>query len=619
MLLVLGLLTSMLAVLGGPGAGAAATEGSISGIVRGPGGEPLAGVWVGAESNGPPWDWGQSLTGPDGRYVIDGLLPGPYRVGFESEQPDLLFEYYLDAHRYQDAVDVMVTAGGVRADVDATLEEAGSISGTVTGPSGLPLARVSVQVEPASGECCFDTGTAVTSWEGTFHVEGLSADTYVVHLQPGAGSVLAPEFYADQAVFEEATPVLVAQGVDVTGIDAQLTVGATISGTVTGPLGDPLADVEVYATSEPEFYEGFSAEASRLYLSPRRAVTDHLGRYSIVGLAPVEHLVSFDSSDSALVGEWWDDVFASSEATPIALTPAATITGIDAQLTTRGSLAGTVTGLGSGPLADVVVVLYHPDGGWASGVRTNASGAYSFPSLNPGDYVVVFGPDPASGWRPEFFDDAMTRPDAQLVTIVSGVPLTGVDAELQLCAAPAMFTDVPLHQYFCAAIEWLTGTGIAGGFDDGTFRPAAPLTRQAVAAFLHRLTGDAPGPFPNPGFSDVSTASPFFADVAWLVDSGLGGGYADGTFRPTAPVSRQALAAFLYELAGAPDVELWGPPFDDVPVAHPFAVPIEYLTDLSVITGYGDNTFRPGVTVSRQALAAFLFAYVNRGLPTTVP
>jgi hypothetical protein len=48
------------------------------------------------------------------------------------------------------------------------------------------------------------------------------------------------------------------------------------------------------------------------------------------------------------------------------------------------------------------------------------------------------------------------------------------------------FSDVDPGHPFAAAIRWLTDTGITTGYDDGTFRPAGPVTRQAMVAFLHR-------------------------------------------------------------------------------------------------------------------------------------
>lgn len=45
-------------------------------------------------------------------------------------------------------------------------------------------------------------------------------------------------------------------------------------------------------------------------------------------------------------------------------------------------------------------------------------------------------------------------------------------------------------------------------------------------------------------FSDVGDDHPFADEIAFVADSGIAQGYEDGTFRPGAPVTRQAMAAF---------------------------------------------------------------------------
>jgi hypothetical protein len=60
------------------------------------------------------------------------------------------------------------------------------------------------------------------------------------------------------------------------------------------------------------------------------------------------------------------------------------------------------------------------------------------------------------------------------------------DGEDPTCTA-APFPDVPANHPFCGEIEWLVGSGITTGYADGTFRPGATVTRQATVAFLQRL------------------------------------------------------------------------------------------------------------------------------------
>jgi hypothetical protein len=48
------------------------------------------------------------------------------------------------------------------------------------------------------------------------------------------------------------------------------------------------------------------------------------------------------------------------------------------------------------------------------------------------------------------------------------------------------FSDVPPSNQFYDDIEFMSERGIAGGFPDGTYRPGQAVSRQAMAAFLHR-------------------------------------------------------------------------------------------------------------------------------------
>ena len=112
-------------------------------------------------------------------------------------------------------------------------------------------------------------------------------------------------------------------------------------------------------------------------------------------------------------------------------------------------------------------------------------------------------------------------------------------------AGTLQFADVGGAHPFFPEISWAAATGVTQGFPDGTFRPAANVTRQAKAAFLYRLAGEPEGPFPDPGFSDVDAEHPFAEEIAWMADAAITEGFDDGTFRPTVFVTRQAAAAFM--------------------------------------------------------------------------
>ena len=173
---------------------------------------------------------------------------------------------------------------------------------------------------------------------------------------------------------------------------------------------------------------------------------------------------------------------------------------------------------------------------------------------------------------------------------------------------PFGFADVGDAHPFLDDITWMAASGISTGYADGTYRPSLAVSRQAMSAFLHRLRGAPPVATPaQPSFSDVGPAHPFVAEVEWMSQQGIATGYEDGRFGPLAPVTRQAMSAFLHRTAGEPPIgALLDDPFLDVSTTHPFAPEISWMAATSISEGYDDGTYRPAVAVSRQAMSAFL-------------
>ena len=202
---------------------------------------------------------------------------------------------------------------------------------------------------------------------------------------------------------------------------------------------------------------------------------------------------------------------------------------------------------------------------------------------------------------------------------VTGVGVTGPNnvtrARIQVAdALRVLFRDVAVTSPFWSEIGWLAYFNITTGFNDGyDFRPLSSVSRQAMAAFMYRLVGQpAFTPPATATFGDVSTSHPFYKEIQWLVSTGVTTGYPDNTFRPGASVTRMSMAAFMYRLVGQP---AFTPPvfpsFFDVSPSHPFYKEIQWLVTTGVTTGYADGTYRPATNVSRQAMAAFMFRLAN--------
>ena len=69
-----------------------------------------------------------------------------------------------------------------------------------------------------------------------------------------------------------------------------------------------------------------------------------------------------------------------------------------------------------------------------------------------------------------------------------------------------------------------------------------------MAAFLYRAAGSpAHTPPPATALRDVTPSSTiFYAEITWVLEQRIATGWGDGTYRPTEPISREAMAAFVY-------------------------------------------------------------------------
>lgn len=249
--------------------------GSISGRVTSEAGAPLAGVAVTASAYR---SYGRATTGPDGRYRIDGLAATPHTVQFSDSTNVYRGEYYDDAW-WQDARPVPVVVGEETAGIDAALHRNGTMGGRVTDRDGAPIQDVCVSVSPSGA-------FARTNADGRYRL-GLSptAGAIVRFFDCRAIDRYRPQYFADALEVEDATPVVVADGIDTEGIDAgmdTLEVPANDEPETAEPLGSlpaVIATNTMLATVRPE-------ETSECVTRPQgtvwyRLTTPRAGRYYV--------------------------------------------------------------------------------------------------------------------------------------------------------------------------------------------------------------------------------------------------------------------------------------------------------------------------------------------------
>jgi hypothetical protein len=649
-------------------------------------GAPVEGATVVARTNPASGIDRTTTTGADGHYALHGMAPGDYVVFVNP--PDPYAAEYHPGGVDLDFAELVTVAPLTRREVDVTVALGGSIGGIITS-NGAGIDGAEVVVIGGVGD---DFGKrTTTNAAGGYQVGGLHPGEYTVCFQPPDGYNAIPECFDDAQGNEPTTPVPVEAGSLSNGIDADLAVGARISGEVTSPSGPGVEGATVWAL-DSGFQGGF-------------AETDGTGAYEIVGLATGTYTVSASPPPGLPLS------FAGHGA-PVAATAGGVTTGIDIELGESSVITGVVTDHTGDPFAGVAVTAQVGTDGPSFHTSTDETGDYVLSGLPAGELTVEFAPPFGSGHLGECYDDSAVPcgAGATPVTTTAGFVTTDIDAQLSLdpavtlpgppravtplagetsaivtftpplveggagitgytvtatpggatcttewewscevtglmpggtytftatasnllgtgppsapsapitlpsCGpppAPGPFPDVAGTHAFCTDISWLAASGVTGGFADGTFRPGASITRGSMAAFLYRYEGEpAFTPPATPTFPDVPTDHPFFAEIEWAVEVGLTSGFTDGTFRPANAITRGSMAAFFHRLAGEPPFTPPATPtFPDVPTDHPFFAPIEWLVDVGITGGFGDGTYRPASPVTRGNFAAFLHRY----------
>jgi hypothetical protein len=176
---------------------------------------------------------GCRYTGTDGTYSISSLPAGTYKVEFWPEDPSLVRQFYDERDSWSEADTVEVTLGETQSEIDARLDPAAEIKGSVSSAStGTPLREVVVcSLEALSGEFA---RCGETDFGGHYRLGGLLPGSYKVAFSlefkeffgeeffEGEDDGYLTQFYNGKPTLAAADTLSLAAGGTSTGIDAHL-------------------------------------------------------------------------------------------------------------------------------------------------------------------------------------------------------------------------------------------------------------------------------------------------------------------------------------------------------------------------------------------------------------
>ena len=170
--------------------------------------------------------------------------------------------------------------------------------------------------------------------------------------------------------------------------------------------------------------------------------------------------------------------------------------------------------------------------------------------------------------------------------------------------------DGSVHE---ANIEVMAELGITLGCnppDNDRYCPKKVVKRSQMMAFLARALGEENASDATTSrFSDVPDDAWYLSSLERLADLGIVEPYEDGTFRPSAPVTRLDMAVFMSRaFSGVGEVEEPAGVFGDVPADSEYAGAVEGILAAGVTTGCSADPllYCPDKPVRRDQMASFL-------------
>lgn len=249
------------------------------------------------------------------------------------------------------------------------------------------------------------------------------------------------------------------------------------------------------------------------------------------------------------------------------------------------------------PLAGASFVLKDSRGREAYQATSNASGIVRFTRVGSGTYTLLEKAAP---------EDYVTSDETYELT-VSGSRVT-------MNGKP--YSPVTFVNRRAAELNRRDHTAFLVGYAEGTFGPERNMTRAEVTTMFARLLTEqieADKTYSST-FNDVAKDCWAANYIGYMQQFGIVTGYEDGSFRPDAPVTRAEFAAIASRFE---KLTQGNKSFTDVPDTHWAVKYINFAATRGWVTGYADGTFKPEHSITRAEVAAVTCRLLERSADQT--
>ena len=184
-------------------------------------------------------------------------------------------------------------------------------------------------------------------------------------------------------------------------------------------------------------------------------------------------------------------------------------------------------------------------------------------------------------------------------------------------AAWEPFDDAGRGDWFYDSVVYVYENGLMDGVSDTLFDPDGTVTRAQLVTMLWRLEGEPSVNYALP-FTDVSGGEWYAEAVRWAAGEGIVNGVSETEFAPNAAVTREQLAAILHRYAQHKgyDVSIGESTnilsYSDFASISEYAISaMQWVCGEGIITGVTESTLEPRGTATRAQSAAILMRFLE--------
>ncbi len=224
----------------------------------------------------------------------------------------------------------------------------------------------------------------------------------------------------------------------------------------------------------------------------------------------------------------------------------------------------------------------------------------------------------------------MTLRRRSLAAGLTALALTATLAPVR--AVNTTYQDVDKGIWYAAPVAFCQQHELMDGLSSAAFAPDGLLTRAVLAEALYRLAGSPAQEVQGPGSQDIqessegepgvdeASAQPFpdvglnhpnLNAIRWAKANGVVSGYEDGTFGPEDPITREQIAALLWNNQGRQEAGAAAPFADWNAVSQWAAGAVEWAYGVKLMQGTPEGNFLPQDNTSRAQGAAVIMNYAQ--------